>query len=390
MVFSSHSVSTLLNVSSAGEAAGFLQAKFFETELWGEKIVNYFLCFVIIIATLLLKRPVANLLTRISSNITERFNNVKLQRAIDTGIRRPMERLLQVVLYYLAIIQLDTLLSRIAIKHLPGRKNGFSLSLDNVLDHICIFLFIIFLSQLISGFIDLIYQLRLGKARQEEDISRLQLLPLLKEMAKLLLWILAIFWILGSVFHVNIPALIAGLGIGGIAIALAGKETVENLFAAFTILTDKPFHAGELIKLGEVEGTVERIGFRSTRLRSADGSAYVIPNQKLVSETLVNLSWRSTRGIKLVIHIKYGVAHEDLDKIVNEIKQMLKNTSPVTEPIEVVLESYGEKTFQLLLSYHIPNPLPDGLTVNGVKHEISMQAYGIVTKYVGDNNAIIA
>jgi len=378
-----------LNSAPNVGSAGILQDNFFEREFWGEPFSHYFWCFGIIIGTLLLKRPLANLLSRLGSGITERFSNVKLQLAVRVGIRKPMERLLQVILYYIAIGQLEVTLNKITFHHFPGRKLTTSISLNDVLDHVCLLLFIVFLAQLISGILDFAYHIRLDKASKEKNSSQLQLFPLMKDLMKLVLWTLASFWIMGSVFHVNIPALIAGLGIGGIAIALAGKETVENLFAAFTILTDKPFSTGDIIKLGEIEGTVERIGFRSTRLRHADGSAYIIPNQKLVGEALINLSWRNTRGIKIVIHIKYGVPHEALDKMADEIKQMLKNTEPVINPVDVILESYGEKTFQLLVSYHIPNPLAEGQTVNEVKHRISMNAYGIVTKYVGDNNASI-
>jgi len=103
---------------------------------------------------------------------------------------------------------------------------------------------------------------------------------------------------IGQCISCQYSALITGLGIGGVAIALAGKETVENFFASFTILSDKPFQTGDVIKLGETEGTVERIGFRSTRLRNLDGSATVIPNQNLVSQNVTNLSTRDTRGIE--------------------------------------------------------------------------------------------
>ena len=196
----------------------------------------------------------------------------------------------------------------------------------------------------------------------------------------MLTWILGGFWILGSVFHVNVPALITGLGIGGVAIALAGKETVENFFAAFTILSDKPFLAGDVIKLGEIEGSVERIGFRSTRIRNADGSAYIIPNQKLVSQSLINLSTRSVRGMKLVANIRYGITHEELGKLIDEIKEMLHNTPPVVEPITALLETFEKETFQLVVSYQLPHPLPEGGNLLAIKHDINLKIFDVISR----------
>jgi MscS family membrane protein len=202
-----------------------------------------------------------------------------------------------------------------------------------------------------------------------------------KEMSKLLMWVLSIFWILGSVFHVNIPALITGLGIGGVAIALAGKETVENFFAAFTILSDRPFQVGDSIKLGDTEGVVERIGFRSTRLRNTDGSAFIIPNQSLVSQNLVNLSMRNTRGVKVAVPLRYGIEHKDLMQLVDEIKQALHKVSYVTGSVEVNIDSFEKETIQLIVNYHLPFPLPENINLASAKREINMKVYEIASAH---------
>ena len=364
-----------------------VKINFMDTRFLGETVSNFIWCAAIILGTLLLKRPLANVLARFSSFLTGKLSNTVLKQSLRVKIRKPMERLLQVVLFYIALNQLSDLLDNKALHHFLSKKENIDVRLSDVADHLFLFFFIVFLAQTISSIIDFLYHLRLEHARQEQNTSRLQLLPLIKEMSKLLLWVFSVFAILGAVFHVNIPALIAGLGVGGIAVALAGKETVENLFAAMTILSDKPFQTGDIIKQGEMEGTVERIGFRSTRLRHADGGAIIIPNQKLVSENLVNVSWRTHRGMKLVMQIKYGLSGEQLNAMVAELRTMLANAAHVIAPIDVVLESYGEKTMQLLVSYHLPTPLPAGENLLTIKHDVSAAAYTIVTKYVGDNNA---
>ncbi|MFI5188497.1 MAG: mechanosensitive ion channel family protein, partial [Chitinophagales bacterium] len=332
--------------------------------------------------TLLLKKPLASLLTNISSRMADRYSYMKHKDTIRQMLFKPLERLLQTVLYFIASEQLSDFLDATNFhRSITTRKKfNVTINLGDLTDHIFLFFFIIFLTQVIGSFIDFIYYLRLGKAQLEKNYSRMQLLPLVKEMSKLVLWGLSIFWILGSVFHVNLPALITGLGIGGVAIALAGKETVENFFAAFTILSDKPFKTGDTIKLGEIEGIVERIGFRSTRLRNTDGSAYIIPNQNLVSQNLINLSLRDTRGMKVVANIKYGITHEALQQLIAKIKGALLETSPVKDPVEIHIEAFDKETFQMIISYHLPHPLPDDMNLTSLKRDINMKVFEIITK----------
>jgi MscS family membrane protein len=347
----------------------------------GDKVADYIWCAGIIIGTLLLKRPMANLITRLSSTIAMRLSYAKYRGKIRSMLAKPIERLLQTILYYIAIHEVDNFLDHFVLRRFIGMKQRVNIKLGDVLDHVFLFLFIVFLTQVITRFIDFVYYLRMGKAHQQNDYARMQLLPLTKEIAKLVIWTLSIFWILGQVFMVNIPALITGLGIGGVAIALAGKETIENFFAAFTILSDKPFKTGDTIKQAEIEGVVERIGFRSTRVRATDGSAHIIPNQKLVSQNLINQSMRDLRVMKVVAHVRYGVSHEVLVLIITKIREELLNETSVKEPVEAVVESFEKETFQLVVSYNLPHPLPDSAKLNDIKHDINMRVFAIISSH---------
>ena len=352
---------------------------FLDREYMGEKVSNYIWFAGIITGTILLKNPLTSLLMRISSSLAVKYSYMKHKGAIHNMLFKPLERLLQTVLYFLATEQVANILDATSIHRRLSSKRKIDINMGDLTDHIFLFLFIIFLTQVVTHFIDFIYFVRIGKANDENNRSRQQMLPLLKEISKLVSWILSSFWIMGAVFHVNVPALITGLGIGGIAIALAGKETIENFFGALTILSDKPFQAGETIKLGEIEGVVERIGFRSTRLRNLDGSAYIIPNQNLVSQNLINLSMREKRVMKVVANIKYGITHEALQKLIAKLKDALLATPPVIEPIEIAIETFDKETFQLIISYNLPHPLPDDVKLNTLKREINMKVFEIIT-----------
>src|SRR6185369_10292037 len=122
-----------------------------------------------------------------------------------------------------------------------------------------------------------------------------QLVPFLREAIKIIIGVFSFFFILGAVFHINIASLIAGLGIGGLAFALAAKETLENLLGSFTIFLDKPFVVGDVVKVGSAEGTIENIGFRSTRIRTLEKTLLTVPNKKMVDAELDNLTERVVR-----------------------------------------------------------------------------------------------
>ena len=123
------------------------------------------------------------------------------------------------------------------------------------------------------------------KAEATENKMDDQLIPFAIEIGKILAVIFAIFIILGNIFGVNITALATGLGIGGVALAMASKESLENLLGSFTIFFDRPFTVGDMVTVGSVTGVVEKVGFRSTRIRTFDKSIVTVPNKKMIDAT---------------------------------------------------------------------------------------------------------
>jgi MscS family membrane protein len=351
-----------------------------DTRIAGEPITSFFWFLGIIAFTVLFRKPLTKLIARLSSGIASRFASKEQSNAFCTDVHRPLQSLLQTVLYFVAINQLSVLLDHFILNRMKHKNNVLAVRYGDVVDHLFLFFSILYLTLVFSRIVDFIFGVQRTKAIEEQNRERQQLLPLVRDMVKLLLWTLGIFWILGSVFHVNIPALITGLGIGGVAIALAGKESVENFFAAVTLLVDKPFQAGDTIRIGGLEGAVEHIGFRSTWMRGSDGSVYVVPNKKLVNENLENLTQRNTRNVKLVLNIKYGIPHDALQRMTDELKQMIVRTANVMQPVDVNIDGFGENSFQVALSYYLP---PTGPEVNdaAIKQQISMSAYDIMAKY---------
>jgi len=192
--------------------------------------------------------------------------------------------------------------------------------------------------------------------RAERTVSKTddQLVPFFREAIKVVLVILSFFFILGSVFHVNVASLIAGLGIGGLAVALAAKESIENLLASFTIFLDKPFSVGDQVQVGTIAGTVERIGFRSTRLRTEEKSYLTVPNKKMVDTEVNNLSLRPQRRVQNTLHLSHATSAGNLQSLIAELQALL-DAHPVLVENEnrVRLFEFTASSANVLIIYFI-------------------------------------
>lgn len=330
-------------------------------------------------AALFLRRPLAAWVSRIAAGFVKRTTDGRYGKLFRSLVQRPLEGLIATVLLYVALNRLVWPFDYTILHRERKDKAALDITVMDVLDKLAIFAAIVFGALVLSRVLDFIFRVQGEKARRREEIARLQILPLLRDLAKILLWTAGIFWVLGGVFGMNIPALITGLGIGGVAIALAAKESVENFFAAFTILADKPFGAGDTVKLGVIEGSVERIGFRSTRLRGTDGSLFIIPNKKLVDESLENLSERASRRVMLRIPVKYGVSPEGLRAMLKGLEDAARTVPRVTVPVEAAVESFGEATFGILLTYYVPLGLAPEEDLD-VRQEAAERVYAVLAR----------
>jgi MscS family membrane protein len=215
------------------------------------------------------------------------------------------------------------------------------------------------------------------RAAANESKTDDQIVPFIKDAAKVLISIFSLFFILGAIFQLNVASLIAGLGIGGLAVALAAKESLENLLGSFTIFLDKPFTVGDLIKVGSLEGTVEKIGFRSTRIRTAEKSYVTVPNKKMVDSELDNLSMRMQRLVKFNMALSYGTKTEQVKKILHDIKTYLDNNSIIIKDETIIrLHNFNETGINILVSYFV-DTLEYKVYLN-VREEINFKIMEIV------------
>jgi MscS family membrane protein len=155
---------------------------------------------------------------------------------------------------------------------------------------------------------------------------------------KALLSIFVVFGILivAQSLGADVKAFLAGLGIGGLAVALAAQDTIANVFGSVIIAIDQPFKIGEFIQVGSNSGAVEDIGLRSTRLRRADKALVVIPNKTVAAEPIVNLSRFTQRRVEQTLGLTYDSKPEKIEKLVDEIRTLLMAQPELDKPSIIV------------------------------------------------------
>ena len=187
-----------------------------------------------------------------------------------------------------------------------------------------------------------------------EQKSKQQFIPFLNDLSLVFIIAGSGFVLLGRVFEVDVVALITGLGLGGLALALAARETLENLFASFTIFLDLPFVVGDSIQVGSITGDIEKIGFRSTRLRGNDGNLIVIPNRLLTSQSLENLSERDYRRAKFNLTCDLKTSTVQINAAIQSITAgiMQENLCKKKEP-KVVFEGFGPYSLDISVMFYV-------------------------------------
>ena len=166
----------------------------------------------------------------------------------------------------------------------------------------------------------------------------------------ILIWVVGASSIL-SLWGVNVTALIASLGLGGLAFALAAKDTAANLFGSIAILLDKSIKIGDWIKVDGVEGIVEDIGMRTTKIRTFYKSLVIVPNQIVATSHIENFSKRSIRRILMRLGLTYDTTNEQIESIIQEIKLLLKSHKGIAqeETMLVNFDNFGDSAKEIFV-----------------------------------------
>jgi MscS family membrane protein len=216
-----------------------------------------------------------------------------------------------------------------------------------------------------------------NEVAQERGLGIAAFMPWIR---KTLLTVFAIVAVLLTIQSLgfDVKAILAGLGIGGLAFALAAQDTLANVFGAIVVAADQPFRVGETVRIGANIGTIEDIGLRSTRIRLLDKSLMVIPNKTVASDTITNLSRFTRRRFEQVIGLTYGSRPEQLEEMVETIRGIVQARPEVDrDSVLVFFRDFSASSLDVWLVYEVVDP--DFKKAMRVKQEVNVAIMRAVT-----------
>lgn len=323
--------------------------EFLARQFWGNSVQNYLIAAGIVIVGILVVRIFKRvLLNRLSSWATKsetRFDNMVVHGAERFGLP-----ILTFSILYWAIHSL-TLSARV----------------EKIVDTATIVVIAYFIIRLIST---LIQNLITANVRKQEN-GEIKI----KQIGGLMIIINLVIWILGCVFLLdnlgyNVTTILTGVGIGGIAIALAAQNIVGDLFNYFVIFFDKPFEVGDAINVDDKNGTIEYIGLKTTRLRSLTGEQIIIANSDLTKSRVHNFKRQESRRIAFTLNVRYQTSTEKLRKIPGMIKAIIE-AAPNTRFDRAHFAKLTEYGLAFEVVYFVT--VPDYLKYMDVQQEINLK-----------------
>ena len=187
--------------------------------------------------------------------------------------------------------------------------------------------------------------------KTETDLDD-QLLPIIRKGTKFAVWSIAVIVALNNAGY-NVAALIAGLGIGGIALAMAAKDTISNVFGGLTIYTDRPFKLKDRIQIDGFDGKVTDIGLRSTKIQTLMGRIVTIPNAKFAEQAIENVSKEPTRKIIVDLGLTYDTPPEKMREALDLLGKIVKSNRKLTDKYVASFNSFGDFYLGIKFIYFI-------------------------------------
>lgn len=239
---------------------------------------------------------------------------------------------------------------------------------DDWIDQGVQFLIVLMLTWLVARLLDALYKEYLVPLaeKSETDLDD-QLLPVVRRGTSLAVWSLGVIVALNNAGY-DIGALLAGLGIGGLALAMAAKDTVSNVFGGVTIFTDQPFIINERIKISGFDGVVKEIGMRSTRLETREGRLVTIPNSTFADSPVENVTREPWRRVVLDIGLTYDTTPEKMRQAIAIIEAVIEENPNLENQRTVSFNDFGDFALNIHVRYYIRK----GADIWPTKSEVSL------------------
>ncbi|MBP3821196.1 mechanosensitive ion channel family protein [bacterium] len=195
--------------------------------------------------------------------------------------------------------------------------------------------------------IDIVNTKVMNKIRNEENNSPLlRFIPIFMKILKVLIIFVAITGILQSQGY-SMSSIIAGFGIGGLAVGMAAKETIANVFGSISILTDHVYKIGDYVKVNGIEGYVEDVNIRSTKIRDLDNFLITVPNNVAANAVITNVSKAKKRLLKIVFGVTYSTSNDSIQKVHEILKEIAINHKDIHNDFTIAIHDLGESSINI-------------------------------------------
>jgi MscS family membrane protein len=329
---------------------------FFEQTLFDIKYSQYALALLAVLVALITKKLFAFLLTKLVAPLTRR-TATDLDDLLLGCVRKPLELVVVIVGLFVAVQIL-----KLPVEPTDIRGGAYAIlrALMTIAGGWALFNMAGVFGQYLENL----------SAKTDNDLDD-HLVPFVRKSLRVFIVILAAIMVIQNLGY-STSGLLASLGIGGMALAFASKDALANIFGSLMIIFDRPFKIGDQVLAGNMEGTVEEVGFRSTKIRTPAKTLISVPNSIIANMPLDNVSRMPRRRIKLTLGLTYATTSAQLREVVSRLRTLL-TTHPLVDPatVQVNFTDFGASSLDILVTcFTIPTALGEHLDA---REEVCLQ-----------------
>jgi len=313
--------------------------EFFSEIYYGNTITDWCIAFAILLGSFILTKLFYWVFSNVIKKITARTKST-VDDVLVNKLEKPIIYFIIILGYWIAVHWLNS--SEWPENILPN------------LEKIAYLALVFNLTSVVSRVIDaLISEVIMPITEKTESEFDDQLIPVIRKGIKAIIWVLGIIIGLDNIGF-DIAAMIAGLGIGGLALALAAQDSIKNIFAGVMIFLDKPFKMKDRIQINGFDGIVEEVGIRSTRIRTLEGRIVTIPNCTFTDNSVINVTSQPALKIKLNLGLTYDTDEVRMQKALDIIGEIVSdNRELIEENYYAGFNQFGDFSLNILFIYYI-------------------------------------
>ncbi|MBN1296169.1 mechanosensitive ion channel family protein [bacterium] len=299
---------------------------------WNKVLASFFVLLFTLFVRKLFDRYLRRLMETLAQKTTSQYDDLLVD-----AISKPISAIIITIGTYYALLMLQ-------LPNAPYNIRSFVDSTFRIAVSVLVIWMLYRLSNLLARFMTGLF------SRADREMAS-QFAPLITQAVKVTILAVGILLVIQNLGY-SVGSVLTGLGIGGLAVALAAQDTLANLFGTLVMLVDRPFQIGDWVQFKDIDGNVESIGFRSTKVRTWSKSVKIVPNKLLTSEIIENWSKMPKRRVKMTIGVTYSSTPDKIVALRDSMEQILRDDSGVDPDYMLVyFNDFGPSSLELFVYY---------------------------------------